>query len=273
MSLTNILNLPLTKHQRHYALHAEERRAAAHKYYHEKRKFVLQDRRRTDALSHAALSPSPAASSPLPASSPPPQLSDDDSDDDEAAAAVLQDLHNLEKSIANWERHWGGRRIWNLVAEQVLVPLPGRLSKSLDEQLWFEYEYQVSQGQKLLGEIWILAERWLQTYETDFNRRQTSQGWCKTCLAIQNMTSSDLGFSRNVWLPIRELSIPPTQHIEGEATPQYWSRYSFQSSDRSITLCFKFFAISMFAPETRVQPHSELKFLFVHFLDNSKNSK
>ncbi|KAJ7572377.1 hypothetical protein C8J56DRAFT_905776 [Mycena floridula] len=208
MSLTNILNsdMLLTKHQRHYALHAEERRAAAHKYYHEKCKFVLQERRHIErerklqdklaitqsqslvltpsgapvlSCSTLAFSPSPAASSPLPASTPPPF---DDSDDEDGSALVLRNVERLQKTIANWERHWGGRRIWNLVAEQVLVSSPSKLSPSLDKQLRFEYDSQVSEGQELLGQIWELAERCDQTLMNSLTGAAHILAWNAYCI-------------------------------------------------------------------------------------------
>ncbi|KAJ7581292.1 hypothetical protein C8J56DRAFT_895749 [Mycena floridula] len=181
MSLKNILNhdIPLTKSQRSYARHAEQRRAASNKYYHEKRKFILKDRRREDRENKlramlAPLVPPPppnlalvspaAASSPLPPSTPPSVQSDDSDNDDEPTLnkeqkALMLDLDAFEKRLEGWESQWGGRRLWTLIADQLHATSSPPLSDCLYEQLRFEHDTQVSDGRDLMQEIWRLAQR------------------------------------------------------------------------------------------------------------------
>ncbi|KAJ7593619.1 hypothetical protein C8J56DRAFT_1043422 [Mycena floridula] len=190
MSLTNILNQDSfqTKHQNYYALHSDERRAASHKYYHEKRKFVLQERRRlarerkqqaklaarltAAAASLASASPSTPlpnnlpvtgdqASSPLPPSTPP---SVEDSEEEDTSTRKLDsrilrgDIDDLEKRFTEWEKLWGGRRLWKLVSDKVRDTSCSGQCKSLDDQLHFEHEHQISDGREFLEQILRLAD-------------------------------------------------------------------------------------------------------------------
>ncbi|KAJ7572888.1 hypothetical protein C8J56DRAFT_1067458 [Mycena floridula] len=169
--------------------HTEQRRAASRAYYHTKRKYVLQERRRiirdekarrqlaestpvvntTHYPAHVATatadipaSPAHVATSPLPPSSPPP-ISDEEEEEIVADDNImLQDTDTLEETMCSWESHWGGRRLWTMVAREALGQSKDPKVLEEDElraQLLAEYRLHVADGKDLRRRIWKLTRR------------------------------------------------------------------------------------------------------------------
>ncbi|KAJ7600371.1 hypothetical protein C8J56DRAFT_880079 [Mycena floridula] len=180
-----------------FTRHAEEQRAATHKYYHKKRKHVSKEKQWEAA---EATAPSFAAAPPawtvpphflaavtmsiLPSSTTPPSVHSDHMPLSREERAFMHDLEAFAKRVEGWEVQWGGH-LWNLIAKQVLTQSPEGdqdprdnfafkrhllpqapsmkhllfpLRLTLCFNLQCEYEEQVADGQDLLRQMWQLVE-------------------------------------------------------------------------------------------------------------------